>query len=438
MKYKEELPKYLWAFILLCLLLPVVQHATKYFKEKPLGGFMTQTLALDFSKDNWFSGEYQAQKEKKLSEVFGFRGSSIRIHNQITYSLFKRAQAKTVVVGKESYLYERDYIKSYYGTDFIGEDSIRERMEKLKFVCDTFSKLNKTVIIVFAAGKGFYYPEYFPDRFDTVKTTTNMERYAHYARQFGIKHIDFNQYFVECKPKYKHLLYPQHGVHWSVLGSDIAADSIVRYIEKARGIDMPNLYWNDNETVYGPDNENDTDYDIANGMNLLFKFQANEMAYPNIKVESEEGKTRPNVLVIGDSFYWCMYGRGVTKAFSEDSHFWYYNKYIYPGDGSKTTELTDIKAELEKHDVIIILATPSNLPAFAWGFIENTHKIFTKKAMDFATYRKKVEDFKAFIRSEKNWLDDSRKRAIAHNITLDSSITLDAIYQVKRAIELEE
>ncbi|MDB5258065.1 MAG: hypothetical protein JWM14_2760 [Chitinophagaceae bacterium] len=437
MMNKKQLPAYLLLVILFCLVVPVLQSTTHVLPEKPLDGFMTTTMEMNFSKEAWFSGEYQTQKEKNKNETFGLRDWSIRFHNQVAYSFFGKTLAKDVVIGKDTYLYEKSYISAYYGQDFIGDDKIKERMEKLKFICESFNKLNKTIIVVFAPGKGFYYPEYIPDEYKAKRSTTNIERYIHYAKTLGINYIDFNQYFMDNKKKYNYLLYPKHGVHWSMYGSDIAADSIVRYVERVRGIDMPNLYWKDSETVYGPDTENDVDYDIAKGMNLLFKFPADQMRYPNVQCEPYDGKTRPSVIVVGDSFYWGMKGY-IQNSFADNSQFWYYNKSIfYQKEGTASTEMVNIKQEIDQHDVYILLATPGNLANFPWSFIDNTYKMLTKETVDFETYKKKVEDFRNFIKSDKNWLEDSRKRAIEKNISLDSSITLDALYQVRLSIESE-
>ena len=148
----------------------------------------------------------------------------------------------------------------------------------------------------------------------------------------------------------------------------IAADSIIRYIEKIRNIDLPNLYW----TKVDLAEAKESDYDIADGLNIKFKLRSFKMGYPRIQFESESGKTKPSVLVISDSYYWGMYGFGITKAFS-NSHFWYYNKQIYPESFEKTVETTGInlKDEIARYDVIIIMATEATLPKLGWGFIES-------------------------------------------------------------------
>lgn len=366
--------KILFLIILALLVIPYLQYKYNLIDIEPLKGAIVPTTEASLNTSTWFSGAYQPQQEKYINESFGFRNSFIRINNQISFSLFKKAEANGVVVGKENYLYEYGYIDAYYGTDFIGTDSIVSRMNKLKYIQDTLSKLNKSIVLVFAAGKGTFYPEYFPNKLKTKQGITNYETYVQQARKLRINYIDFNSYFVSQKHTSKYPLYPQYGIHWSNYGICLAADSIVKYIEKIRHIDMPNFYWNKVEN----DNPKEGDYDIADALNIMVKLHSFKMAYPQIEFENDSGKTKPSVLVIADSFYWGMFGKGIiTRSFSEN-HFWFYNKEVYPSsDGvSLTTDQLNLKDEIAKHDVIIIMCTEAKLPKLGWGFIENTYDYF--------------------------------------------------------------
>jgi hypothetical protein len=364
----------LFLLILFLLTLPVIQGTLNVFHLSSLKGAVEQPVKKQFNFKDWFSGDFQEQEEKYLNETFGFRSSFIRVNNQIAYSFFGKAKANGVIIGKENYLYEENYIRAYYGTDFIGVDSITHRIERLKYIQDTLAKLNKNIILVFAAGKGSFYPEYFPDQYKITKGVTNYETHIELAREKGLNYIDFNKFFVENKNKSKYPLYPQYGIHWSNYGMCLAADSIIRYIEKLRGIDIPNLYWDEIKFRNRPKGD---DYDIANGMNLMFKLKSFKMAYPVIQFQSDSGKTKPSILVISDSFYWGLFNLGISNSFSI-SHFWFYNKQIYP-ESFKTplvTSQVNLKEEINKHDVIIILGTEATLPGFGWGFIENTYNLF--------------------------------------------------------------
>ena len=416
--------------IMLILIVPFFQEKFHLMELAPLKGSVTAPQEPVFSFNGWFTGEFQEQQENYLNEAFGFRNLFVRINNQIAFSLFNKAKANGVIIGKNNYLYEENYIKAYYGTDFIGNDSISHRMQKLRFIQEVLAKQNKNIILVFAAGKGSFYPEYFPDHVKREKGITNYEKHIELARSLGLNFIDFNKFFIENKNKSKYPLYPQYGIHWSYYGMSLAADSIIRYIEKMRNIDMPDLFWDKIEMAP----PKISDYDIADGMNIKFRLKTFDMAYPNLQIQASEGKTRPSVLMISDSYYWDMFNFGISKAFTND-HFWYYNNQVYPNSFKSPVETSqlDLRAQIAQHDVIIIMATEANLPGFGWGFIENAYNLLNNNSVSGvdAGFQEKLLVLREYIKSDKNWMEEITKKAAKRKISVDSMITLDATWQIQ-------
>ena len=374
-KFKISFKEILLIFILLILIFPAFQQVTGLIRVKWLKGSIEAVATKPFTVKNWLSGEYQEQNEKYQNDNFGFRNAFIRLNNEISFDFFKKARANGVIIGKENYLFEENYIKAYYGTDFIGKDSIEHRMKRLKFVQDTLSKLNKDLVLIFAAGKGTYYSEFFPDEFVTKKGITNYEYHLKWAKSLHINYIDFNSYFLKNKKTTKYPLYPQYGIHWSKYGMCLAADSIIHFIEKKRSIDMNAIYWDQVDM----ENPKEEDYDIADGMNLIFKLGSFKMGYPQLKFENSPQKIKPNLLVISDSYYWGMYNFGLSQVFDK-SHFWYYNKEIYPETFSSPLAPLDVdlKKEINDHDVILLMSTQATLPDLGWGFIERMYQLYKK------------------------------------------------------------
>jgi hypothetical protein len=212
----------------------------------------------------------------------------------------------------------------------------------------------------------------------------------------------------------------------------LAADSMIRFIEKTRNIDMADLYWDTIELCQ----PRGTDYDIADGMNIKFKLKSFEMAYPVIQFQSDEGKTKPSVLMIADSYYWDMFNFGISRLFSE-SHFWYYNKQIFPESFQSPLETSqvDLKEQIARHDVIIIMATEATLPGLGWGFIENAWNLFCggKQETTFdADFQEKLAAARIYIKSDKKWMEEIMKKAAKRKISVDSMITLDATWQIQQ------
>ena len=370
---KKRTPAILLIILLSLFVLHFTQYQFTWIKLKPLEGYYIDANKVDFTWKDWFSTTYQEKGDKYLNDHFGFRSFFIRLNHQWRFSLFNKVKTQWVTVGKENYLYEENYIKAWYGADFIGQDSIEQRMYKLKYLQDTLDQLGKKIIMVLAPGKGSFYPEYIPDNYYKEKSVTNIDIYRQYVEKWSINCIDFNRYFIDNKEISPYPLYPQYGIHWSFYGMCLVSDSIVRYVEKMNDIIMPHIYWNEIK-VSQPDKG---DGDISKAMNLLFAPRTFNMAYPRIQFESSEGKTTPSLLVIADSFYWGIFNMGWSNLFKDDQ-FWYYNKEIYPTcfNSPLTTNDVDLKDEILKFDIIIIISTDANLPNFGWGFIENSYNAF--------------------------------------------------------------
>jgi len=346
----------------------------------------------------------------------------------LAFNLFRKTKAKDVIVGKNNYLYEKNYIKAYNGSDFIGSDSILDRMQKLGFIQDTLSKLGTDIILVFAPGKGSYYPEFIPDRFLKSTGPTNLESHLKYAKELGLNFIDFNSYFRSNKNTSAYPLYPKYGIHWSFYGACLVTDSIIKYIEANRNINMPDIMWDQIEI----DTAKNGDNDIAEGMNLLFEFEPEMLAYPSVHFDPGEGKVKPSVLVISDSFFWIIYNTDVKKVFSS-LHFWFYNREIYPDHfiSPKFTSDVNVVYEIINHDVIIIMAGDATLTDLGWGFIKTAYDLLKGNLINNRftdEFLQKISAMREGIKNDSAWLKAIEVKALERNIPLDSMLTLDAIW----------
>ena len=298
----------------------------------------------------------------------------VRLRNQIGFSLFDKGYAKAVVIGKENYFFEKGYINAYYGTDYIGQDSINHRVGLIKEVQDTLASLGKDLIIVLAPGKGAYFPEYIPDRFHREKGPTNYQGYAEKFKEAGVNHIDFMKWFLERKDTAKYPLYPRTGVHWSDYSMVRVADSLIHYIEALRGIDLPDYVLKE---VRVRDELSISDKDIERGLNLMYKIPNHEMAYIYAVFENED-KEKPRIMVVADSYFWGIYTRSVISRVFDQGEFWYYNRQVYPKreESSSMVKDLDLREEINNKDIIVILSTDGNLPRFPFGWIKSAHSLY--------------------------------------------------------------
>lgn len=363
--------KTLYYLLLFLLVFPVVQMNTDLIKVNILKGWIHIPEKPKLTTKTWLSGEFQERYNSYFEHNFGFRPWLVRIRNQIAFSLNNEAKATAVVIGKHMYLYELNYIKTYNGEDFQGYDFLRARIDSLSIIRDTLSKYNTQVIVCLAAGKGSFYPDYFPEKYSNQKSdSTNYIAYRDLLTENDFHLLDFNSWFLSMKDTSRYQLYPKYGIHWSEYGAFLAADSIIRYVEVLKGVDLADM---ESEKLEISNKLEGADYDMGNTLNLMFQLPSEEMAYPKIKWNSE-GKDSLNAIIISDSFYWQLFTQGLSTIAFPQGGFWYYNKVVHPGN----IPIVDIdyKESLKNADVIIIMATEAQLHKFPFGFLSDALMAF--------------------------------------------------------------
>ncbi|MDH4474370.1 MAG: hypothetical protein QE487_17325 [Fluviicola sp.] len=419
------LRKGLLVAIMIVLLFPLVQTLFPVFDLKPLDGVIEEAPRVELTVSNWLDESYQKSEEKYLTQHFGFREFLIRLHHQIDYTCFDKINAPAVFEGQNGYLYDRKHLDAYLGRDFIGDVLIKDQVTKLRFIQDQLAPYHKSVIVVLAPGKASFYPEFLPKGSATQGYYTNIRGYLNELKSQGINYIDLYHYLKNEKKKATYPLFAKYGIHWSHYGAALANDSITSYLEHLYGVEIVDNSWSgvSLHPAY------DTDIDLLVLLNLMKNPPLPEMAYPNIREIGVKERSKLPVLAIGDSYFWGI-DRFFSRCFS-NYHFWSYNMEVFPESSysAVATYQLDLKEQLAKHDVILILATDANLSDLGWGFIDKAEKVLrdpaTKRYLN-NNYNRKLEFLKQGMRGDKNWMGNIAKKAAEKHISLDSMLTLDA------------
>lgn len=427
------LTKILFATFVVISMIPALQMFFLPIKEKPLQGAVEIAEPPVLSVQNWFNESLQSNTESWLNQHFGFRNFLVRLYNQMSFWFYNKASARGVIIGKQDYLYEENYIKAYYGRDYVGDSLLNKRVTRLKTIQDTLQAYGKTFFVVIAPGKGQFYPDFIPDNLKSEKSVTNYQTFIREAKNQNLNLLDFNALFLSLKNQSPYPLYPKTGIHWSHYGMDIFIDSMLKYVEKERKTDLPDY-------IISPP-ERSTDYktpdtDIEDGMNLLFKIPNQPLAYSDFKVD-ERGKKKLKIMVISDSFFWQIYNLGFMSDVFDDGEFWYYNNQIFQPshDDPVWAPEANLHVELLEKDVVMLLTTDANLPEFPWNFDVRAYDVLADAGMNGQAKREgKIQGYISAIRNTQSWLEDIKRKALERSIPLDSMIRIDAVYMV----EMEE
>ncbi|MCW3123293.1 MAG: sugar O-acetyltransferase precursor [Flavipsychrobacter sp.] len=210
---------------------------------------------------------------------------------------------------------------------------------------------------------------------------TNYQSYMRIGDSMGIHKISFHQWFLDMKSTSKEPLFIKSGIHWSVYGSVLAGDSLVRYIEKARNIRLPHPQWVKTDHVRTP---REPDNDIQETANLLWPVTDDIYTYPILKYP-EDSSQKPKVIFIGDSFGMNLLRNGLPQhTIDSDWQYWFSfqfidNKDTPIGGGWQNPLIKDYNwlSALDKTDCIILMYTSINLCngrcELGNGFIEQAY-----------------------------------------------------------------
>jgi hypothetical protein len=427
----------LFSIVLIGMFLPMIQMVKPFAEVGHLFGSIVPTKKNSLTTETWFNGTYQENRNAYINEQFGFRNTAVRLHNQIAFSLFHKAKASGVIIGKEDYLYEIKYINAFRGAEEVSQSQVDSNLIMLNALQHKLKEKGIELVVVLNPGKASFYPEYIPDEFPIVSDRSYYSEYQKGLKAQGIQHIDFGKWFREMKGKTPAPLFPKTGIHWSQYGATLVADSLVNYCMKLLGKEMNEFAWIKKDLPLSMTLES-VDDDIGMGMNLLFPIEHLPMAYPrvgvNIKYSVDFGNTgiQPKVAVISDSYFFNLMQLPWAPDIFSELNFYFYNKQLHhlPGGATTNTDLLPQMQDIEKSKIVFLMATECNMDKLGWGFIPSAFNFFViGESKD--SYESLVLKFRNNILSDGAWTKAIAEKAKQNNVPLDTMIMRDARYMAE-------
>ena len=416
--------------VFIVLFLPLMQDVLGIFPEgKLIGRIDKNSIRPQLTRPNWFKGKWQDSTQLYCNDHFGLHPWFMRLNNQLYFSVFDRARANLVVIGKNNFLHDAAFIKAYTGEDCAGYKYHLNWMQKFQYVQNALAKKGITLLFVMLPGKTSYYPETLPEKYANIpRRTTNNMLLAQIGDSLGTNCVNLVPWLLSLKHISPYPLFPPYGIHWSEYGMLLGMDSVGKYIEQKRRIDLPDVSINH---MYWTDSLKNPDMDIAAGMNLLFDLPKVKMAYPDYTMNTD-GKTQLNALAVGDSYYWNFFGSSaIERAFFKNSHFWFYFRELHIRDQMNPEAdhaKIDLRKEILSQQVIMVFQNESNLKKPGNGFIEEVYDMMTYSGTYAGKKEKRLLDIEKDIYKDKNWMELIKQKAAAKNIPLAQMVSMDAKY----------
>lgn len=383
MKFKTARDR-LFFFLWLIIVLPLLQYHFHFIESGKLMGVDVVHNNVKFSIAKWWGGAYQKQKEEYLNDSIGFRPDLVRLNNQLDFWMFKKLHAGDVFVGPGNFLSSKMHTDEYFGITQLQPDDIRDKLIKFKMVQDTMQRIGKTLIFGIAPSKPYLYPDKIPRCLYPNEThkTNNYSMFKRMSDSLKINQVDFNGWFMAMRDTSSGILMSKQGIHWSIYGSLLAADSLIKYIERERKIKMPELQitkMNYTTKYQGKDD------DLGQISNLVFPLATENMNYPDYHYASDGATSKPKTIYIGDSFLWLWKDDGLMDNTNEDYEFWsYFNdirtKSTFEGRGSVVNiDQYNWQQQLMNADCVVFLYTPMNFHHFNYAVNTIYHYFYPER-----------------------------------------------------------
>lgn len=363
-------------FVLLTLLsIPFIQQWFSAVLEGQLYGAYHKIKRPEITWQSWFSGDFQREYDRWHRENFGFRSLLVRLHNQKDYSLYGKVHADSVVVGKDGYLFQREYLIAWSGTNKMSEKFARQMGEKLKSIQDALAKRGKTFVVVMAPGKASFFPEFVPAPVAAVRQPrNNSDIVSSLFPAMGINLINYNSEYVARKQTSPFPLFGQTGIHWSNYGAALSLQQFIAWLEHERGIDLPDLRIRNvrlSSSLRPPDG------DLGELMNLVVHPQHFPMAVFDWDWEPAEGRQSLKLTTIADSFFQQFINLGIVPGCFREVDYFYYDSLVWHSSTSPASNIKWDQASKEaalkavdESDVVLILATEQNYSGFGFDYLD--------------------------------------------------------------------
>lgn len=421
-------------FVLLFFLVVSLPEIYKKFRiadfAAPLKGAFVYAAEPVLNSTDWYSGTYQKQYGAYYNDSLSLRSFLIRLRNQLDFALFNQTHASDTQKCNDGFLEAISELDFNLGKLTAFKGAISEDTEMIKFLQDTLSKRNIHLCILFAPTKASYYSDKIPSWYvNKKKDTSDYEFYIQECNKRDIHYIDFDKYFLQLKPKNETKLYSKYGTHWTTYGAMLVMDTLIRYIEANKKINMMRFSMKD----LNPSTEAQfSDHDLLDALNLLFIPKKDTLFYPTLTYTDSIGKVKPNVLIVSDSYQQPVDFTGISQRVYNNYGFWYYYKTYHDKTANvKETKEIDLRKEVESKDVIFLMATKANLGNIGWGFIRDVCNLYTDKFKCNSL----AGVYENIIKRDANWLQTIRDKAEKDKRPLLDWIRIDAEYMANQEIE---
>lgn len=205
----------------------------------------------NFLKNLWKDPTFSQKIENYASDHFPLRDAIVRIQNQLEFTIFH--QAKEVVIGSDGWLSDKEVINVQLPQlNNVSDNDIQYSIEQIKKLQEYLRRNDTSLLIVVVPMKATIYADKFKKVNRDSLILSGLDRFQLALNKNKIPYLDLKSKFSEIRDTSQ--LYYKTDVHWSTVGTAVAAKGIVDYFSNLNKVSSPwrdDLLKNEQEFVGG-------------------------------------------------------------------------------------------------------------------------------------------------------------------------------------------
>lgn len=168
---------------------------------------------------------------KWFEDHFAFRNEMVTGYAKLMGKTFGVSSQQKVIVGKDGWLFYKDSLKDFQGTEQMTDRQLFDVAHSLGMIQQYAQKNGIRFAFTIAPNKNSLYGAYMPYYYQPFrKTEGNMERLKKYLQAERVNYIDLYEVFQNQQE----ILYHKRDSHWNYQGAALAADRILQGLGKQR------------------------------------------------------------------------------------------------------------------------------------------------------------------------------------------------------------
>jgi len=339
----------------------------RIIQEDDLRGVYEKPKITDLTLDTLLSRQFQTEFEKYVEFQITPRLTLTRVYNQLLHTAFHSTDSKSVLIGRDDYLFEKNYPTAFFSElTPIDKANLEIQINKTHMLKELLKQRGITLVVRMSPSKAAHYSEFLPrpyDRFNQMKKSGEYgdnwyQAFTKIIHTTDIPFYDRNAYLQDLKHDGK-IVFAKGGTHWTLLPLAEYINGLNMFIEDLTGKKLGRIVISNEEVITGRMGTVD-DCDI---WNICWNAVSVSPDYPspNITFQTIPGDSSLRVFTVGQSFTWGLLNTVYSSEHPvwSETYFSYYNGKVhhYNSETPRGVQISDKTEDYEQYlkmDIVMI------------------------------------------------------------------------------------